>query len=129
MAHWRWPHFSLGELACRCKGQFCSGEYWHDPAFLDSLEALRTAVGRPLLLNSGHRCDLWNAHVGGASRSMHKTIAVDIALAEQDRHELLRQAERLDFTGIGLGKTFLHLDRRVYPARWYYPGSKPSWRI
>lgn len=127
-AGWRWPHFSPRELACRCAGRFCRGEYWHDPDFLDALEALRAAAGRALVVNSGHRCELWNAHVGGAAHSLHKTIAADIALAGHDRFRLLRQAERLGFTGRGLGRTFLHLDRRAVPARWYYPGSKASWQ-
>ena len=126
---WRWPHFMPRELACRCSGRFCRGAYWHDEAFLDALEALRADVGRPLVINSGHRCDLWNAYVGGAAHSMHKTIAVDIALAGQDRHALLAAAQRQGFTGFGLGRNFLHLDRRAVTARWFYSGSAASWRI
>jgi len=38
---WSWPHFRIPELACRCGGKFCGGEYWHMPDFLDALEALR----------------------------------------------------------------------------------------
>ena len=124
---WRWPHFSARELSCRCGGRFCQGEYWHDLVFLDALEALRAEAGRPLVINSGHRCALWNAHVGGAPRSLHKTLAVDIRLAGHDRHRLLASAKRLGFTGFGLAHTFLHLDRRGRPALWYYPGSKPRW--
>lgn len=127
-AGWRWPHFTARELACRCGGRFCQGEYWHDPGFLDVLEALRAAAGRPLVINSGHRCELWNAHVGGVAKSMHRTIAVDIALAGQDRQALLAAAERLGFTGFGLARNFLHLDRRAVPARWYYSGSETAWR-
>ena len=126
---WRWPHFSPRELACRCGGWFCEGAYWHDPDFLDALEALRACAGRALVINSGHRCAAWNAHVGGAAHSQHKAIAVDIALTGHDRHALLAAARRLGFTGTGLGKTFLHLDRRPVPASWFYPGSKTSWQI
>lgn len=49
LAAWRWPHFSPRELACRCGGHFCAGDYWHDEGFLDALEALRTAPGREFL--------------------------------------------------------------------------------
>lgn len=125
---WRWPHFSPRELACRCGGHFCAGEYWHDAGFLDALETLRAAMGQPLIVNSGHRCDQWNASVGGAPHSMHRTIAVDLALAGQDRFALLAAAERLGFTGIGLARTFIHLDRRATPARWYYKRSAASWQ-
>ncbi|MAN46846.1 MAG: hypothetical protein GYB49_04735 [Alphaproteobacteria bacterium] len=124
---WRWPHFSPRELSCKCGGRLCGGEYWHDPEFLDALEALRAAVGQPLVINSGHRCALWNTHVGGAAHSMHRQIAVDIALAWHDRFALLAAAEQRGFTGIGLGRHFLHLDRRSKPARWYYSGSKALW--
>ncbi|WP_084396210.1 D-Ala-D-Ala carboxypeptidase family metallohydrolase [Henriciella aquimarina] len=127
--HWRWPHFSIGELACHCGGRFCGGEYWHDPAFLDALEALRTEMGgRALVLHSGHRCAGWNAAVGGAPRSQHKQIAADIRIAGHDRFRLLAGAEQTGFTGLGLAKSFLHVDRRARPARWYYPGSETLWK-
>lgn len=125
---WRWAHFTRAELSCRCGGRFCDGEYVHDPEFLDALEALRAAAGRALVVRSGHRCAQWNALVGGAPLSMHRRIAVDIALAGHDRHTLRAQAERLGFTGIGLGIRFIHLDRRARPAVWYYPGSRTQWQ-
>lgn len=123
-ANWRWPHFSAQELACRCGGRGCNHAYWHDAEFLDALEALRAQVGRPLKINSGHRCAIWNSVVGGAPASRHRRIAVDIALKGHDRRALVEAAERLGFTGIGIAKTFLHLDRRETPARWTYPGAE-----
>ena len=117
---WRWPHFSVRELACRCAGGFCAGEYWQNEAFLDALEVMRHAVGAPLVITSGHRCAGWNRHVGGARRSMHLTIAADISEAGHDRQCLLRAAKAAGFTGLGLGQTFLHVDRRAQPARWGY---------
>lgn len=128
LARWRWAHFSVAELACRCAGRYCAGEYWHDPDFLDGLEALRAKVRAPLIINSGHRCAGWNARVGGAPLSRHKQIAADIRLAGHDRFALLAAAERAGFTGFGLGRAFLHIDRRARPARWSYPGSEVSWK-
>jgi len=125
---WHWPHFSIAELACRCGGRFCMGEYYNDADFLEALEALRKNVGRPLIINSGHRCAQWNAAVGGAPRSMHKTIAVDISLIAQDRHALLTTARALGFNGIGMARTFLHLDRRAVPASWFYKGARGLWQ-
>ena len=128
LSQWRWPHFSPRELACRCGGRYCEREYWHDQEFLDALEALRTRIGRPLIVNSGHRCERWNEKVGGAKQSQHLKLAVDISLSGHDRHGLLCHAEALGFTGIGLGGNFIHLDRRTQPARWYYKGSHSLWK-
>lgn len=128
LTDWRWPHFSPAEFACRCRGRYCTGRYWHDPGFLDALEALRAEAGhRPLSINSGHRCDLWNAAIGGAPLSRHRRIAADIALKGHNRRRLLRAAIACGFTGLGLGRTFLHLDRRACPSRWYYPRSHALW--
>lgn len=108
---------------------FCEGEYWHDPAFLDALEDLRAKAGhRPLVITSAHRCPQWNAAVGGAPLSQHKTLAVDIALAGQDRFRLLSAARAAGFTGFGLARSFIHLDTRPSPARWFYPGSERLWQ-
>lgn len=124
---WRWPHFSVAELACRCGGRFCGGCYWHDPVFLDGLEAMRAHIGGPLVLSSGHRCAGWNAAVGGAPLSQHKQVAADIQIGQYDRHRLLDGAIDAGFTGLGLARSFLHIDRRARPARWYYPGSEKLW--
>ena len=126
---WRWPNFSVAELACRCGGRFCDRAYWHDPVFLDHLQALRDQIGKSLIVNSAHRCPQWNAFIGGAPRSQHKQIAVDIAISGHDRTELLRCSKALGFTGLGLAQTFLHLDRRCQPATWFYPGSEQLWQI
>jgi zinc D-Ala-D-Ala carboxypeptidase len=117
---WRWPHFTARELACRCHGRFCKGAYWHDPSFLDALEALRALIGTPLVITSAHRCRLWNAAVGGAPRSQHKRIAVDVALGGHTAAALADAAVTCGFTGIGLARNFIHLDRRAHPARWTY---------
>lgn len=123
----RWPHFSARELACRCR-RHCDGEYWHDPVFLDRLEALRAAMAAPLTITSGRRCALHNAEVGGAPLSRHKrSIAADIALGGHDPAGLARAARAAGFTGIGFGRTFLHVDARARPARWHYPGGRAAW--
>ena len=130
---WRWPHFTPRELACRCAGRFCAGEYFHDAAFLDALEALRAAVERPLVVASGRRCRLHNAAVGGAPLSMHaRAIAADLSVAgwdEDSRRRLLLSAWALGFGGFGYGRTFLHLDRRARRAEWdYAKGGERTWK-
>lgn len=133
----RWPHFTALELSCRCAGKFCHGEYWHDEAFLDALERLRVATGKPLIINSGHRCEKWNEHEGGVIRngdgsggSQHLRIAVDVSLHGHDRHLLGANAKAAGFTGFGLGASFLHLDRRKTATTWNYgAASLKAWGI
>jgi hypothetical protein len=60
------PHFSLREFECRCCGCVkLSGR------LVRMLEELRAALGRPLVITSGYRCERHNAAVGGARRSLH----------------------------------------------------------
>ena len=122
---WRWPHFSARELSCDCR-RHCAGEYYHDPAFLDALEAMRALVG-PLTINSARRCKGHNIAIGGARASMHtRTLAADISLSERDRMQMALAARKAGFRGIGYGRTFLHVDLGVRRA-WTYPGAMPAW--
>lgn len=122
---WRWPHFSARELSCDCR-RHCGGEYYHDPAFLDALEAMRAEMG-PLTINSARRCKGHNRAVGGSRASMHmRTIASDISLKGHDRKDLVRAALKAGFRGIGYGRTFLHVDLGVRRT-WTYPGAMPAW--
>lgn len=133
---WRWPHFTPRELACKC-GRHCKGEYFHDPVFLDQLEALRVAMGRPLKINSGRRCILHNREVKGAAASQHRLrIAADISVvgwSREEKRKLRDLAHGLGFGGIGYAASFLHLDPRPLkanglPAQWdYTKGGMAQW--
>jgi len=71
-------HFALSEFAC--KGRNCCGgaaPINFELVFL--LEKLRVLVGGPLLINSGFRCKVHNARVGGAKFSTHMLgLAADL---------------------------------------------------
>lgn len=123
--NWRWPHFTAAELACRCRIH-CKGEYFHDPRFLDALESMRHEMG-PIKVRSGHRCRAHNAAVGGVANSYHtKAIAADIAVTQKTRARMAQAAVNAGFTGLGFGRSFLHVD--LGPARtWTYPGALGLW--
>jgi len=123
----RWPDFRPAELACRCAGRFCGGEYFHDPVFLDALQALRDRLGAPVAVNSGHRCAVWNAAIGGAPASEHKRVAADVRLAGHERAALLAAARDAGFGAFGFYCSFLHLDLRR-GRRWFSgPAARAAW--
>lgn len=129
----RWPHFSPSELACKHCGELPSDL---DTEFLDNLQRLRSILGKPLRLNSAHRCRIHNALVKGAPYSQHKNIAVDVNLAGHDPVNLYKLALEVGFLGIGVAETFIHLDMRreidgYQPPRkltvWKYQKNWPKW--
>ena len=101
----RWPNFHPSEFASPDTGQL----YW-DEVFFDKLQALRSAIGKPIRINSAHRSYRHNIAVGGAVRSMHKKMAVDISLRGHNRFHILAAARAVGFTGFGYYSTWLHLD-------------------
>lgn len=117
-------NFTRAELACRC-----CGEYVDAPRFLEALQRLRDLIGVPLKINSGHRCALHNALIGGAAGSAHLHMAVDIDLRGIDRVKLSRLALEAGFTGFGFYTNFLHLD--LGRARKWYGSAQArrAWNI
>ena len=111
----RWPNFRPRELACPCCGEVCVRE-----DALDAIQRLRSAMAAPLTIDSGHRCALHNARVGGAPLSQHKSLAFDVRLAGHDPMRLSALARESGFRGFGYANTFLHLDMRARPAHWFY---------
>ncbi len=102
-------HFSDKEVDCGCGCKKTVA-----PELLARLEALRALVDRPLPVTSGARCTTHNREVGGKQHSWHlKGLAVDIACSDGNmRVDILRNAGKLGFNGIGIAKTFIHLDLR-----------------
>jgi zinc D-Ala-D-Ala carboxypeptidase len=101
----RWPNFTISEVACPC-----CGEVVFNGHTMDAIQRLRDMVGKPIRVNSGHRCALHNARVGGAPMSAHRRLAFDIDLRGHDRKELAKAAREAGFTGLGYYVNFLHLD-------------------
>ena len=109
-----WPNFTLKEFECPCGNSGCPKdgmEYW----FISALQDLRLQFGSPLRINSGFRCYDYNQYILGAEKSKHCTgIAADIAitsLTADRKHRLLRKVF-YRFTGIGIYRTFVHVDLR-----------------
>jgi zinc D-Ala-D-Ala carboxypeptidase len=112
-ASWRWPNFSPEEIACRG-----TGEIVVDEAALDALQALRTAIGSPIILRSAYRSPAHNKAVGGAPQSKHmRGEAFDVAMSNHDPFRVEQAARRAGFKGFGFypRSDFMHID--MGPAR------------
>lgn len=113
LAKWRWPSFSPAELACRGTGQLMI-----DEPSLDRLQALRDALGKPLIVLSAYRSPEHNKAVGGAKHSQHLLAkAYDISMDNHDPEAFAAAARVAGFTGFGFypKQNFMHID--TGPAR------------
>lgn len=94
------------------------------PRLVFALDALRGLIGKPMSISSGYRTKSHNKSVGGAPLSAHLTgEAVDVSwsnLSLEDKKELLETVRKLGFTGIGIAKSFVHLDIKPRIASWRY---------
>lgn len=110
-------YFKRSEFACRCG----CGTSTVDAELLEVITDVREHFGKPVIINSGHRCAAHNAKVGGAKNSVHLTgKAADIRIkgvtpvAVYDY--LINKYQ--DKYGMGLYVSFTHIDVRDGKARW-----------
>ena len=69
-------HFKVKEFACKCG----CGKQDIDQRVVDMAETIREALGVPVRVNSGCRCEKHNAKVGGVKGSFHtKGLAADLS--------------------------------------------------
>ena len=111
--------FTIDEFNCQE-----TGENRMEPEFLVKLDALREACKFPFIITSGFRHP--TKHPIEASKKVPGThsqgIACDIrAVVGSERYEIVKCAMNLGFTGIGIAKTFVHVDTRgTTPVMWLY---------
>ena len=86
---------------------------------LRRLQELRNRVGRPVYINSGYRNREHNARVGGTPNSYHlRGMAADIRVTGMNPGDLAKAAREVGFRGIGIYRTFVHVDVRPNRAEW-----------
>jgi len=112
-------HFDRAEFQCRC------GCGWDtvDAELIRVLEDLRQSLdNRPITINSGCRCKMYNALVGGSPKSQHLLgKAADIRVEGFDPSEVadFLEDKYSNCYGIGRYDSFTHVDvRSGAPARW-----------
>jgi len=114
----KYPNFSKKEFDCKE-----TGENEMQPEFLQKLQMLRYKYGRPMIVTSGYRSPRHSIEAAKASPGYHaRGQAVDIAVTGKDAHDLVFLAMTSGFNGIGVAKTFVHLDTRPHEQRtiWVY---------
>lgn len=105
------PHFSREELQCKCG----CGRMEILASFLDKLEDLRVAYGKPMTIGSGYRCPQHDQVVSNnGPDGPHTQAAVDVLVAGADAHLLLQHAMMIGFTGLGLRQKGDHSGRIIH---------------
>ncbi len=110
-------HFTVREFACRDGTDAVPVS----EELVRLLQAIRDHFGRAVIINSAYRTAAYNAKVGGAVRSQHLLgTAADITLAGVTPLEVAQYAEFLqpEAGGIGVYRTFTHVDVRASRSRW-----------
>jgi hypothetical protein len=122
-SEWRWPSFSPEELACRGTGKLLIV-----PEAMDKLQALRTKLGKPMIINSAYRSPEYNRTLKGAAKnSKHmQGIAFDVSMSNHNPDTYIAAALSVGFNGIGTypGSNFVHVDARADRTAWGKPFSK-----
>jgi len=119
-------HFDTSEFACHCGCGYGSLIDDVDPQLIEILEDIREQIGRSVVISSGCRCLQHNSNVGGVISSAHtRGRAADILVhGGADRYAVLVAAVFADAAGIGIAKSFVHIDvddaNRHRPAAWSY---------
>lgn len=82
--------------------------------FLDSLDVARGYAGVPFIINSAYRPESWEREHNRSGLSMHCLgRAVDLSCKNSEtRYKIVSALLRAGFRGIGISKTFIHVDNR-----------------
>jgi len=121
-------YFKKIEFVCPCCGR-CE----MDKELIWKLDLLRELIGKPLIIESGFRCEKHNKEIGGADNSAHlRGKAADIRCTNSLlRYKILKYAFYIGFPRIGIAKKFIHvdIDRSLpHPRIWLYPAKKKKKR-
>ncbi len=111
-------YFKLKDFNCQETGnnEMCSD-------FLDKLDELRHVCGFPFIITSGYRdkthsIEARKAKVGTHGQGIASDIRINIG---NEAYQIIKNAQSMGFNGIGVAKTFIHVDtRKTMPVIWTY---------
>ena len=90
-------------------------------ALANLLQKIRDHFGKAVIINSAYRTEAHNKSIGGATYSQHKYgLAADIHINGVTPKEIAAYVETLlpSSGGIGIYKSFCHVDVRRVKSRW-----------
>jgi uncharacterized protein YcbK (DUF882 family) len=127
-AQWnKYPNFSKEEFDCKETGE---NDMQHE--FMEKVQELRTAYGKPMVVNSGFRSYEHSIEKRKPNKDgTHPLgLASDFKVDRGDAYLLTKLAFEFGFTGVGWkqhgGGRFVHLDiapstnTRIRPTVWSY---------
>lgn len=90
-------------------------------SFLKKLNSARHMAGVPFILNSAYRTPSWDKSHGRTGTGYHtKGRAVDVRCMDgESRAKIVSAAISCGLNGIGVYRTFIHLDDRLIPCVFY----------
>jgi|TARA_B100002019_G_scaffold116313_1_gene99929 uncharacterized protein YcbK (DUF882 family) len=100
-----------------------TGENKIVPEFIERLDELREACAFPFHITSGYRSPEHTLEKAKVKPGTHaQGIAADIHVENGiERRKVVEEALKLNFGGIGVAKTFVHVDiRTTGPVMWTY---------
>lgn len=112
--NWPWKNFAPKEIGCKHCGELWTTNEMPDyfVRAMDNLQKLRDNWGKPIIINSGHRCKVYNRAVGGASQSQHLAIAFDCRVPKNEQTDFCKLALAVGFNVARPypDRGFVHLD-------------------
>lgn len=94
-----------------------------DDKFLWAIDALRHECGFPFIITSGYRDPSHSIEARKSKPGTHaRGIAADIKINNgNEAYLIIKHAQTMGFNGIGVAKTFIHVDiRDTMPVIWSY---------
>lgn len=128
-------HFSKWEFKCPClkcirKKVRVSSRLLFKLEMMIMIIDKSVEVHRPMIVNSGNRCEEYNEKIGGVPNSKHipnpDGEGADIKVKGMTPIELGLVAEEVGGLRIGIGKIYIHVDTGPpCPSKfWYYKNGK-----
>jgi uncharacterized protein YcbK (DUF882 family) len=114
----KFRYFKIEDFSCHA-----TGENEIKQEFVIKLDELRDLCGFPFVITSGYRSKEHGVEAVKLTPGTHNEgIAADIKVSNgTQRRAIVKNAIAMGFNGIGVAKTFVHVDsRRTAPVIWTY---------